>query len=74
MDIGDHVKKKNWSRRQTKKILLAVELAKKIVITKNLYQLSLVNESLRKFFLLKSVICRNETELKPFNVKKRSSR
>lgn len=63
-DLVDKQKRFFWLLNWPKKSLL-----QRTCIT---FLSNFVNESLRKFFLSNSVICRKETELKPVKCKKKT--
>lgn len=75
MHIGDHVKKKTDLVDKQKRFFWLLNWPKKSLLQRTCitFLSNFVNESLRKFFLSNSVICRKETELKPVKYKKKRS-
>ena len=74
MHIGDHVKKKTDLVDKQKRFFWLLNWPKKSLLQRTCitFLSNFVYESLRKFFLSNSVICRKETELKPVKCKKKS--
>ena len=71
MDIGDHVKKTDLVDKQ-KRFFWLLNWPKESLLQRTCitFLSDFVSESLRKFFLWNSVICRKETKLKPVKCKK----